>query len=133
MRDAAPEAQGEGLELGAEEAQRAEAQAGRVGGRSWLDVRLWAPQPERGLGSGWRRWGPRRPSPRAAALAGFEDAWPREDSSCRPHVGCPAWSGAESAEAEDKMGAAPPSSSLSGARAAAGPHVAHAPPRTSRG
>ena len=31
-----------GLELGAEEAQRAEAQAGRVGGRSRLDVRLWA-------------------------------------------------------------------------------------------
>ena len=24
-------------------------------------------EPERGLGSGWRRWGPRRPSPRAAA------------------------------------------------------------------
>ena len=31
------------------------------------------------------------------------------------------------------MGAAPPPSSLPGARAAAGPHVAHAPPRTSRG
>lgn len=41
-----------GLELGAEEAQRAEAQAGRVGGRSWLDVRLWA----RGAGARPGEW-----------------------------------------------------------------------------